>query len=147
MTEAPFAVQAALRRHFERERDSALGVTLRMLTRSDASRLQFVDGTLIVDDRRIERKYVETEDERVTIEAAQLDASLTPVFGYAVTSGSRPQEAAWLLTSDGHLIDPARRNRDAEGFLGVALRRTEVANWLPDHRSAVAEQDVHRLAV
>lgn len=141
--EAPFAIQAALRRHFEREAHSQLGVTLQSLIRSDSSRLQFWDGNLVVDDLHIQRKYVEGEAERVVIEAAQLDATLTPCIGYVLVDPQyRPTASAWLIDGDGNLIDPARRVRDSLAYIGVALRLTEAANWTPTQPHAVAERSI-----
>jgi hypothetical protein len=142
--EAPYAVRAALRRHYEREAAAPLGVTLRRLLRSDADRLRFWDGRLTVANVHVERKYVDREDERIAIEAAQLDGTLTPAFGYVVTAGSRPQESAWLIDGNGNVIDPARRVRDVQGYLGVALRRAEAAHWTPSQPDAVGERAIHR---
>jgi hypothetical protein len=141
--EAPFAVQAALVRHYEREFSSPLGITLRALGRSDRDRLTFWDGNLIVDDFHVQRKYIDGEDQRVVIEAAQLDGTLTPCIGYLYVSDSRPIEGAWLLNADGNVIDPARRLRQVEGLYGIALRATEAANWTPETPHAVAERPVH----
>ncbi|HVX33284.1 MAG TPA: hypothetical protein VHA80_09105 [Solirubrobacterales bacterium] len=129
--EAPFSVQAALVRHFEREVGSQLGMTLRALTRSDRDRLTFWDGDRIVDDFHVQRKYIDGRDQQVVIEAAQLDGTLTPCVGYLYVPNSRPVEGAWLLTADGDVIDPARRLRQVEGLYGIALRATEAANWTP----------------
>ena len=147
--EAPFAVEAALRRHFEREAHSQLGVTLQTLIRSDGSRLQFWDGNVTVDDFHIQRRYIEGEVERVVIEAAQLDATLTPCIGYVLTDlQHRPDPSAWLLNQEGNIIDPAHRvRREGLGYFGVALRATEAANWTPHQPHAVAESAVSRLAV
>lgn len=144
--EAPFAVQAALRRHFERETHSQLGITLQALVRSDGSRLQFWDGSLTIDHFYVQGKYVDGEIERVVIEAAQRDATLTPCIGYALTdSQQRPEPSAWLLDLEGNIVDPARRLRDVRGFLGVALRATETANWTPTQPHAVADGNVSGL--
>lgn len=144
--EAPFAVEAALRRHFEREAHSQLGVTLRTLTRSDAARVTFWDGSLTVDNFHVQRKHVEGEAERVVIEAAQLDATLTPCIGYVLSdSQHRPEASAWLLDQDGNVIDPSRRLRDVLGYFGIALRATEAANWTPTQPHAVAEGNVSGL--
>lgn len=147
--EQPFAVQAALRRHFAREVHTPRGIALGALIRSDRDRLQFWDGCLVVGDPYIERKFVDGETERVVIEAAQSDPTLRAAIGYVVTPGHRPEEAAWLIR-DGKLIDPARRiRRDnrAQGYLGVELRDTEAANWTPAQPHAVGERDVHRQRV
>jgi hypothetical protein len=145
--EAPFAVEAALRRHVEREAQSLLGVTLQSLVRSDASRLTFWDGNLIVDDFHVQRRYVEGEADRVVIESAQLDAALTPCIGYVLTDlQHRPEQSAWLLDREGNIIDPVRRvRRDGLGYFGVALRATEAANWTPSQPHAVAEGNVSGL--
>jgi hypothetical protein len=148
-SEAPFSVQAALVRHFEREFSSQLGMTLRALLRSDRDRLTFWDGNLIVDDFHIQRKYIDGADQKVVIEAAQRDATLTPCIGYLYVPDSRPIEGAWLLTADGHIVDPARGLRQVQGFLGVALKRSEQASWTPETPHAVSERRVHghRVAV
>ncbi|HEX4669234.1 MAG TPA: hypothetical protein VH275_04585 [Solirubrobacterales bacterium] len=144
--EQPFAVQAALHRHFAREVAAPRGVALGALIRSDRDRLQFWDGCQVVGDTHVERKFVVGESERVVIEAAKLDPTLSAVLGYVVTPKHRPEEAAWLIR-DGKVIDPARRiRRDnrAQGYLGVQLRATEVVNWTPTHPLAVAERGAHR---
>jgi hypothetical protein len=145
--EAPYAVEAALRRHFEREAQSQLGVTLRALTSSDADRLTFWDGTRGIGDHRVQQRYIESEAERVVIEAAQRDGTLTPCIGYALTDIQyRPEESAWLLDREGNIIDPAYL-RDVLGYFGVALRATEAANWTPTQPDRVTEGNVSRLAV
>jgi hypothetical protein len=146
--EAPFAIEAALRRHAERETHSQLGITLQALVRSDASRLQFWDGSLTIDNFHVQGKYVDGEIERVVIEAAQRDATLTPCIGYALTdSQQRPERSAWLLDLEGNIVDPARRLRDVRGFFGLALRATEAANWTPTQPHAIAEGNVSGLQV
>ena len=140
--ESLFAVQAALRRHYERERHSQLGITLRTLTRSDAARLNFWDGSLTIDNYMVQRRYVDGEIERCVIEAAQADATLAPCIGYTLEGGHRPEASAWLLDHDGNVIDPARRLREVQGYLGVALRSTEAANWTPSQPHAVGERSI-----
>lgn len=146
-SEQPFAVQAALSRHFAREVHSPLGIALGALIRSDRERLQFFDPMLITRNSLIERKYVDGEAERVVIETAQNDPTLRACLGYVSFAKRRPEEFAWLLTEDGEVIDPAwsqHRHLTVQGFYGVALRNIECANWLPGQRHAVAERDVHR---
>jgi hypothetical protein len=146
-TEAPFAVEASLRRHFERERDSQLGFTLRALLRSDASRLQFWDGSLTIANEHVESKCIAGNEERVAIEAARRDPTLTACVGYVlIDSQQRPEPGAWLI-QEGNIVDPARGLREAAAFLGLALRATERELWTPTHPHAIAERDVARLAV
>jgi hypothetical protein len=147
--EAPFAVTAALVRHFHREAHSPLGIALTQLSRSDRDRLQFFDGSRIVRDAVVERKYVDGESERVVIEAALSDPTLRACLGYVSIAGRCPEEFAWLLDADDGIVDPAwsqHRHLTIDGFYGVALRATETANWLPgDHqRHVVSERESGR---
>lgn len=142
--EAPFSVTAALIRHYHREFSSQLGVTLRALQRSDRDRLTFWDGSLIVDNFDVQRRYFTGADQQVVIEAAQRDAKLTPCIGYLYVPDSRPVEGAWLLTADGHIVDPARGLRQVEGFFGIALTPGERSRWTPTQPGAVAERAVSR---
>lgn len=146
---APFGVQAELRRHFEREHQTQLGIVLRQLLRSDADRLDYFDGSRVEDDFRVQRRFVPGEAERVCIEAAQNDADLTPCFGYLLADDkSRPMATAWLLrNSDNSIIDPGRGQHPFIGALGVALKATEAGNWTPHTPGAVAESNVSRLAI
>lgn len=146
--QAPFAVQAALRRHYEREVHSQLGVTLRALLRSDGGRLAYFDATQVVNDYIVQRRYVAGEVERVAIEAAQNDPNLSAAVGYEIGDlQSRPLESAWLVDGDGQVIDPAKSRRPVLGFLGVVLRSGELANWTPEQPGAVAERVTERMRV
>ncbi|MEZ5076973.1 MAG: hypothetical protein R2725_05980 [Solirubrobacterales bacterium] len=138
--ETPFAVEAALRRHFHRETTgSQFGATLWQLVRSDQDRLVYFDGGRVIEDYDVQRRYVVGADERVAIEAHQSDPSLTPVFGWVLSDPQiRPEQAAWLVSDDGDLLDPARSRRPFVGGLGVVLRATEIAAWTPDTVYAVA---------
>jgi hypothetical protein len=145
--EAPFSVLAALTRHYEREFSSQLGMTLRALQRSDRDRLEYFDGNRIVDNFDVQRRYFVGADQQVVMEAAQRDGTLTPCIGYLFVPDSRPVEGAWLLTADGHIVDPARGLRQVQGFFGIALKRSEVANWTPETPHGVTERASHRMRV
>lgn len=147
--EAPFAVEAALRRHFEREAHSQLGVTLRALLRSDADRLVCFDRSQVVDDFDVQRRYlVGCDIEQICMEAAQRDAHLLPAVGYVLSDErSRPERGAWLVRDDGAVVDPARSRRPFLGALGVKLRASEAALWTPSHPGAVGERSVAGLRV
>jgi hypothetical protein len=137
--ETPFAVEAALGRHVHRESTSSqFGAVLWQLVRSDQDRLQFFDGSRVVEDYLIQKRFVDGEDQRVCIEAHQADHSLRPVFGFVLAERqARPEQAAWLVR-DGDVIDPARSRRPFVGGIGVVLRATEIAAWTPDTVYAVA---------
>ncbi len=79
------------------------------------------------------------------MQAAQGNGRHVPVFGYAATDRRGPAEAACLLGGDGRVLDPQRHRRTLLGLLGIPLRATEAANWLPGahQRHAVAERRVH----
>lgn len=146
--EQPFAIQAALRRHFEREVHSPLGVTLSQLLRTDAGRLQFFDPNRIVESFEIQRRYVVGDVERIVIEAAQWDPTLSAAIGFELEDLQvRPEPSAWLVTADGDVIDPARSRRPVLGFLGIVLRNGEASNWTPELPHQVAVGDAQRLIV
>jgi hypothetical protein len=67
-------------------------------------------------------------------------------IGFVVVAEYGPMSGAWL-TLNGSVIDPAGKGRDALGFFGVELKRTEAALWTSTQRHAVAEGGVSSLAV
>lgn len=143
-----YAVETTLRQHFDRESSgSQFALTLTALLRSDRDRLEFFDGDRIVVHEEAERRWAHEEHERVCVEIASADPILTACLGFSVEEGCRPQEDAWLIDADNHVIDVARERRLAVGFLGVRLRAGEVASWSPHQHHAVASGNVTRLKV
>ena len=91
------------------------------------------------------RHWVDGEDERLVVQAAQGDGRLVPVFGYAATDRRGPAEATCFLDRDGRVLDPQRHRRTLLGLLGIPLRAIEAANWLPGahQRHPVAGRRLH----
>lgn len=141
-----YAIRHSLMRAYERDLGAAgsLALTLKTLSRSDRDRLAYFDGSRVIRHSAIENLWRDGEVEAVTIQVAAETSGLSACIGYAVEDGCRPEASAWLLDRDGRIIDVAGRRRDALGFLGVALRATEVARWTPTQPHAVAISDLAR---
>jgi hypothetical protein len=148
---ATFEVTAALMRHYARELGAGNhpAITVAALCRSDAGRVKFWDGELIVPSAKLERLWSVDFEEKICVEAAERYPYLSACVGYAAERDrDEPQPAAWLVeTRTGDVIDVARRHRRAIGFYGVQLRATEVANWTEHQPHLAAERNVHRLSV
>ena len=148
-TSTPFAVQAELTRSLEREAASGdpVAFTVKALIRTDYKRLRFYGGDQVVSNTSLERLWVAEDELRICVEAASRDAQLTACVGFVKTVDHRPIATGWLLDDSGQVIDVANHRRQSLGFLGVELRATELASWLPSDVRSIAERDIHRLAV
>jgi hypothetical protein len=145
MEPATFETIAALTRHYSRElaAGTQLATTMSALCRSDASRIEFWGGELVEPAPKLERLWVVNDEERICVQAAQLDGSLVCCLGYAEVEGHGPVGTAWLIDrQSGAVYDTARSRRSVVGFYGVALRAVELANWTPSQPHAVAEKRV-----
>lgn len=145
MSNATQTVELELREYAKTQAGTRVGRTIGALLRTDRDRLTYWDGSAAVQHLVVQGTY-SGDEELCVMFAVDRYLHMRACIGFVMVADYGPMSGAWL-TLNGSVIDPAGKGRDALGYYGVELKRTEAALWTPAQRHAVAERDVSRLAV